>query len=122
MPGVSEERPLWRQGFDALEAAVGPRLTAAAASEPFAIAVGLAARAQHSVQQRVERTSRRLLHLANLPTENDMTRVLSEIAQLRRQVLDLSRRLEASRELGSPRRATSTGRARGGPGDDRRPD
>jgi hypothetical protein len=102
---VSEARPLWRRGFDAVEAVVGPRVKAAVGSEPFAVAVGLASRAQRTAQRRIERTTRRLLHLANFPAESDVTRILAEIAQLRRQILELSRQLDASKEPRSDQRA-----------------
>jgi predicted transcriptional regulator len=104
MPVMSEERPLWRQGFDAVEAAVGPRVKAAVGSEQFAVAVGLASRARRTAQRRLERTTRRLYHLANLPAGSDVTRILAEIAQLRRQIVELSRELEASRQARSPKR------------------
>jgi hypothetical protein len=105
MPPVSEERPVWRQGFDAVEAAVGPRVKAVVASEPFAVAVGIASRAQHTVQQRIERTTRRLLHLANLPAGSDVNRILAEIAQLQRQIVNLTRQLDRSKVAASPNRA-----------------
>src|SRR4051794_29639031 len=76
---MSEEQPLWRQGFDAIERAVGPPLAAFAKSEPFAVTVGLALRAQREAQARTERTTRRLLHLANLPAGSDVTRILNEL-------------------------------------------
>ena len=38
------DQPSWRQGFDALEQQLSPRLEALVQSEQFAVAVGLAAR------------------------------------------------------------------------------
>lgn len=97
---MSEERPLWRQGFDALERTVGPPLAAFAQSEPFAVAVGLALRAQREAQARTERSTRRLLHLVNLPAGSDVTRILNELGRLQTQVRELSRQLGEAQKGG----------------------
>jgi predicted transcriptional regulator len=110
MPVVSEERPLWRQGYDVVEAAVAPRIRAAVGSESFAVAVGLASRARLTAQRRLERTTRRLYHLANLPAGSDVTRILAEIAQLRRQVVELTRQLDGSKDGSKQIRPTSRAR------------
>lgn len=88
---MSEEQPLWRQGFDVVERAVATRLEEVIGSERFAIAVGLASQAQKAVQRRTEKTTRRLLHVANLPAGSDITRILNELAQLQRQVRELAK-------------------------------
>jgi predicted transcriptional regulator len=95
---VSEERPAWRQGFDAVEGVVGPRLTALVNSEAFAIAVGIATRAEHTMRQRSERTTRQLLHRLNLPAGSDVTRLLAEIGTLQQQVRELTKQLNAKGE------------------------
>jgi hypothetical protein len=50
-------------------------------------------RAQSEVRRRSERTTRRLLHLWNLPAGSDVTRLLNEIGALQQQVRDLTREL-----------------------------
>jgi hypothetical protein len=113
---VSEDRPLWRQAFDAVDGAVGPRLTELINSEGFAIAVGLMSRAQSEVRRRSERTTRRMLHLWNLPAGSDVTRLLNEIGALQQQVRDLTRQLNeakggsngAEQRRGRPARARAT--------------
>lgn len=108
------EAPSWRQGYDALEREVAPRLEAVVRSDAFAVAVGLVARAQRAVQQEASRTTRRLLHQLNLPAGSDVTRILNEIGQLRRQVRELTAELEATKaELA---RARQGGRKRGATG------
>ncbi len=83
-------------------------------SDTFAVAVGLIARAQRTVQQEASRTTRRVLHQLNLPAGSDVTRILNEIGQLRRQVRELTAELEATKaELA---RAQAPGRKRGATG------
>ena len=62
-------------------------------SEAFAIASGLARRAQRDARRAVERGSRRAWHLLNLPAGSDVNRLLDEIATLQRQVRDLEKRI-----------------------------
>lgn len=95
---VSEERPLWRQGFDAVEGAVAPRLESLMGSDRFAVTVGLVTQAQQAAQRRAERNMRRVLHRLNLPAGSDVTRILNEIGKLQREVRSLSRQLEAAKE------------------------
>jgi hypothetical protein len=88
---------LWRQGFDAVEGAVAPRLEATLGSERFAIVVGLATSAQRAARTRTERAMRRTLHRLNLPAASDITRILAEIGRLQRDVRTLSKQLEATK-------------------------
>jgi hypothetical protein len=104
---VSEQQPLWRRGFDAVEGVVGSRLTGLVDSEPFAIALGIATRAKRSLRQRGERTTRRLLHVCNLPAGSDVTRLLAEIGSLQQQVRELSSQLNATK--GKPANAANPG-------------
>ncbi len=101
---------MWRQGFDTVEQAVAPRLTEVVNSEQFAIAAGIVTRVQRSARRSAERTTRRLLHLANLPAGSDVTRLLNEIGALQAQVRELSRQVERQRAEGS------TGRGGGADG------
>jgi hypothetical protein len=109
---MAEDRPLWRQGFDAVERAATPQLEGLMRNEGFQIALGLATQAQKAVQVRAERQMRRTLHLWNLPAGSDVTRILNELGALQREVRALSTRLDAQkeasdgaddRESGSPR-------------------
>src|SRR3954454_15746174 len=105
---MADDRPMWRQGFDAVEATVTPRLEGLVNSEPFHVATGLVASLQRNVQQRAERTMRRGLHLSNLPAGSDVTRILNEIGKLQRDVRELARRIDEQREVSDA--------GKGGPG------
>lgn len=105
--GVADD-PSWRQGYDALERQVGPRLEQLVRSEPFAVAVGLLARVQRGMEQESGRMTRRVLHRLNLPAGTDVTRILNEIGQLRRQVHELTLELDDARTELAEARATAT--------------
>ena len=108
---MSEDRPLWRQGFDTVEQAVAPRLTEIVNSEQFAIAAGLVTQAQRTARRGAERTTRRLLHLANLPAGSDVTRLLNEIGKLQAQVRELSRQVDESKATTTREGGTDGGTA-----------
>lgn len=92
---MADDRPAWRQGYDAIESVVAPRLEGLMKSEQFHVSVGLLTQAQKAVQTRAERSMRRALHLWNLPAGSDVTRILSEIGKLQREVRELSKQLDA---------------------------
>lgn len=96
---MTEEQPIWRQSFDAVERTIGPPLTEVVNSEAFAVALGLAAQVRKRAQQQTERVTRRLLHQANLPAGSDINRLLAEIGKLQNQVRELSKQVE-QREQG----------------------
>ena len=91
---MAERPPLWLQGFNAIERQIGPRLETVIQSEPFAVAVGLVANVQRTVQRQVTRSTRRWLHLWNLPAGTDVTRILNELGTLQREVHDLTKRIQ----------------------------
>ncbi len=96
---MTEEQPIWRQSFDAVERTIGPPLTEVVNSEAFAVALGLAAQLRKRAQRETERVTRRLLHQANLPAGSDINRLLAEIGKLQNQVRELSKQVE-QREQG----------------------
>lgn len=108
--------PRWRVGFDLVERQVAPRLQAVLQSEPFAVAVGLAAQARRRVQLEASRSSRRVLHQLNLPAGSDVNRILNELGQLRVQVRQLRDELDRRPEVppaGPPPKTPSKGAQRG---------
>ena len=87
-------KPILRQLFDAAEREVAPRLEQLVRTERFAIAAGLASQVQRTVQKQARRSTRRMLHLLNLPAGTDVSRILNEIGQLKQQVRDLTEQLD----------------------------
>jgi hypothetical protein len=81
--------PLWKQVFDAVDQRVGPVIDELAGSEELATAAALARRGRSEVERRLEQSSRRVLHLLNLPAGSDVNRLLEHIARLEREVGDL---------------------------------
>ena len=91
---MTTDRPIWRQGFDAVEQQAAPRLEALLHSDPVAIAFGLAARLRHVVEDEARQSTRRFLHGLNLPAGTDVTRILNELGELKRQVRELTAEIE----------------------------
>ena len=83
------EKPLWRQGFDAVDRRVAGPVEGAARSDAFADALALGLRAQRRLQREIERRTRRVLHFANLPTATDVRRLSEQVAALRRELREL---------------------------------
>ncbi len=110
------DSPRWRQGFDAVERQVAPRLESLLRSEQFAVAVGLAARVQRAVEQQASRSTRRVLHQLNLPAGTDVSRILNELGQLKLQVRELTSQLEAgqARRSAATEKTTKRGGSKGG--------
>jgi hypothetical protein len=91
---VTTEAPAWRQGFDAVERRVAPQLEGLLHSDPVAIALGLGARLQRVAQDHARQSTRRFLHALNLPAGTDVTRILRELGELKRQVRELTAEVE----------------------------
>jgi hypothetical protein len=103
------DRPLWRQGFDAIERRLAGPVEGAVQTDLFADVVALGIRVQRRAQREVERRTRTILHAVNVPTATDVRRVSEQLAELQRQVRELER-VEARP---APRRpATTRARAR----------
>ncbi len=95
--GGRAEQPRWRQGFDAMEGALRPRLEDLVATEHFAVAAGVLTQVQRTAQRASERATRRVLHSMNLPAGSDVNRILSELGKLERQLGSLRRELEKTK-------------------------
>jgi hypothetical protein len=88
---------LWKQAFDAVDRRVSPTIDAIARSEEAAVVVGLVERTRREATHRMEQSSRRVLHLLNLPAGSDVNRLLTHIARLEREIGELRAQL-ADRE------------------------
>jgi hypothetical protein len=96
---MTDDRPLWRQAFDAGESAIAPLLEDLTCNEQVHVAVGLATQAKKAAQRRAERSMRRALHVLNLPAGSDVTRILNEIGKLQSDVRELSKRLDGMKAV-----------------------
>ena len=102
------DRPLWRQGFDAVERRLAGPVEGAVRTDLFADVVALGVRAQRRLQREVERRTRSVLHAVNVPTATDVRRVSEQVAELQRQL----RELERVEPRAAPRGTASRARAR----------
>ena len=71
-------KPLWRRTFDAVDRRVSGPVEAGARSDAFTDLLTAGWRFRRSLQREMERRTRHVLHLANLPTATDVRR-LSEL-------------------------------------------
>ena len=85
-------KPLWRKAFDAVDSRVAPPVEAGAHSDLFGDLVALNWRIARRAQREVERRTRRVLHMANLPTATDVRRLSEQVAALQRQLRELEDR------------------------------
>jgi len=105
-------KPLWRRAFDQVEGPVGSALADVTRSGTFAEALGLATRTRTSVKRELERRTRRLWHLANLPAGSDVAQLRRSVAALDRELRQVRRALEESEKR---REANGDGPARSRP-------
>ena len=94
---MSTTTPLWHQAVARVDEVIAPRADALVRSEAFTIAAGLAIRARRDAGRSLERASRRVWHLLNLPAGSDVNRLLGQLASLERQVRLLDKRLSDAR-------------------------
>ena len=95
-------KPLWRRAFDRVEAPLGAALEEMTHSGTFADALGLAARTRAGLRRELERRTRRLWHMANLPAGSDVAQLRRQIAALDRELRQVRRALEqAERRRGA---------------------
>ena len=103
------DKPLWRQAFDQVEGPVGSALADVARSGTFAGALGLATRTRAGLRREMERRTRRLWHLANLPAGSDVKQLRRQVAALDRELRQVRRALEQAEQR---REANGDGPAR----------
>lgn len=86
------DKPLWRQAFDAVDRRVAGPVEAGAHSDAFGDLLALNVRLARRTQREIERRTRRVLHLANLPTATDVRRLSEQVAALQRELRELQDR------------------------------
>ena len=85
-------KPLWRRTFDSVDRRIAGPVEATARSDAFGDALTLALRLRARAQRELEKRTRRVLHIANLPTATDVRRLSEQVAALRREVRELEDR------------------------------
>ena len=93
-------KPLWRRAFDTAERAVAPHLERGVQSDGFTEVVVLAQRTRTGVSRRLERESRRVWHLLNLPAGSDVRGLRRQVASLDREVRLLRESIQDQRGVG----------------------
>lgn len=89
-----DPQPPLRRQFDRVERAIGARLEEAVATRTFTDAMILALRAQVGAFRLLERGSREVLHLWNIPTRSDVMRVSRQLSALDSRVRAIAIALE----------------------------
>jgi hypothetical protein len=86
--------PTWRRVVDAVDARVAPPVEDAVQADLFMDVLALLLRGRRFVLGEIERSSRRMLHLVNLPAASDVKRLSEQLAALQRQTRALEHELE----------------------------
>jgi hypothetical protein len=105
-------KPLWRQAYDAVDSRVAPHLESMVQTPQFAEVLSVLIRTQGRARRGVERQSRRLWHLVNLPAGSDVTRLRDQVVSLDRQVRSLTTALEEANRAQPDRPAEPGGDSR----------
>jgi hypothetical protein len=87
-------RPLWRRVFDRAERLAGEPLEDAVQTRTFADVLVFSLRVQRALWRSLERGSRTALHVVNLPARSDVDRLSRQVAAMRRELRDVSMRLD----------------------------
>ena len=85
-------KPLWRRTFDAVDRRVSGPVEAGARSDAFTDVLTVGWRISRRMQQEIERRTRRVLHMANLPTATDVRRLSEQVSALQRELRELQDR------------------------------
>jgi len=85
-------KALWRQAFDAVDSRVSGPVEAGARSDAFTDVLTVGWRISRRAQQEIERRTRRVLHMANLPTATDVRRLSEQVSALQRELRELQDR------------------------------
>ena len=90
---MADERPLWRQAFDAVDSNIGPRVEELVRSEQFADGVALINRLNKQVMSTAEAMNRRAMHFWNRPTATDVVGLKKQLAAVERPLRNMEKQL-----------------------------
>jgi hypothetical protein len=94
---MGTEGLLWRRAFDAVERLVGAGLEELALTRTFNDLLALSWRTQFSTRGLLERQTSAVLHLWNLPTRTDVSRLQRQVGALTANLQELALQLEQDR-------------------------
>jgi hypothetical protein len=100
--------PLWLRAFTAVEGALGPRVEEFVHGQTFSTAVVIVQKVQSGVSGVVERRTRRVWHLVNLPAGSDLRKLRNQVGDLDHEV----RLLRGAVESEARRRSREARRAK----------
>jgi hypothetical protein len=87
---MSSNQPLWLKAVHKLERAVGEPIEAAVRTDTYFDVVTVARRATAKARRTVVGTSTRVLHLFNLPADDDVRRLREQLSRVERRLDQLA--------------------------------
>jgi len=87
---MSSNQPLWLKAVLKLERAVGQPIESAVRTDTYFDLVTMATRATAQARRTVVGTSTRVLHLFNLPADEDVRRLREQLLRMERRLNQLS--------------------------------
>jgi hypothetical protein len=108
-----DERPVWRQLFDAWEKAVGPRLEEYVQTDEFAERMTAFQQMNRRTAEMNEEATRQFLRSWNLPTASDLERLSQQVAEIDRRLRALSQRVDEAVPAPGPRKRQGSKTAAG---------
>jgi hypothetical protein len=103
---MAASKPLWRKTFDAVERRVAKPAEKTTRTDAFNDALTVALKSRRVVQRTIERRTRQVLHLVNMPTATDVKRLSDQVAALHREIRSLQRELDKAESRPPRSRAT----------------
>jgi hypothetical protein len=98
---MSSNQPLWLKAVHKLERAVGEPIESAVRTDTYFDLVTIATRATAKAKRTAVGTSTRVLHLFNLPADDDVRRLREQLLRIERRLNQLSD--DVSEQDGTPR-------------------
>ena len=89
-----DERPVWRQVFDAVDNEVGPRLEKLVRTEQFADAMALLSRMNRRAMKAASDINRQVLAFWNVPSASDVADLKKRLADVDRQLHKVNKALK----------------------------
>jgi hypothetical protein len=97
---VADDRPLWRQLFDAAERTIGSPLEAQFETPEFMAFVATMTRVQRAGTRVIEEMAAMSLHMLGLPALTDIRELSKSLTRLERRVRNLQEQFEDMTEPG----------------------